>query len=236
MHAHYGLQEQLLLTAPLILLEPSRSTTNRKEVVMFLSDFTFQDPLAIFKGLKERGTKRAMPMGKKMKMEVDLNDVTYDAFLTNWRTLSDPERVKVDPGQEILLRVINGSSSTNFFVDLGALEGDAIAVDGSSCVPLTGKQFALAIAQRMDLVLKIPDGDAAYPILARGEGLTMQTGLILATPGAKVPTYPEKEEMPAPAITYAQEFQLEAHFRCKIKKWIAPCRWFWMGTWKNTSG
>ena len=28
----------------------------------------------------------------------DLNDVKYDAFLANFRTLADPEIVKVEPG------------------------------------------------------------------------------------------------------------------------------------------
>ena len=50
---------------------------------------------------------------------LDLNDVKYDAFLTNWRTLSDPEVIAVVPEKEIRLRVINGSSSTNFKYDWG---------------------------------------------------------------------------------------------------------------------
>ena len=34
----------------------------------------------------------------------DLNDVKYDAFLANDRTLADPEIVKVEPGGRVLLR------------------------------------------------------------------------------------------------------------------------------------
>ena len=49
----------------------------------------------------------------------DLNDVTYDAFLANRRTLADPEVVKVEPGGQVLLRVINASSMSSYHFDLG---------------------------------------------------------------------------------------------------------------------
>lgn len=200
------------LAAPLIL-HPPENAVDRQEVVMFLADFTFRNPLEIFKELKNKGTKKseaATDLGKKMKMSEDLNDVTYDAFLTNWRTLSDPETVTIQPGKEVLLRVINGSSSTNFFINLGSLTGEAVAIDGSDIEPLSGAQFNLAVGQRIDINLKVPLGEGFYPILAKGEGLKMQTGLILATDGAAVSSIPENADQPAGAITYAQEFQLEA--------------------------
>lgn len=208
MHAHYGLQEQLLLAAPLILREAHDA--NRPEVVMFLSDFTFRNPLDIFKELKNPH--------HPMAMNHDLNDVTYDAFLTNWRTLSNPEVVKVDPRKEILLRVINGSSSTNFFLNTGSLKGTAIATDGSPCKPISAVQFSVAVAQRLDIMLTIPPGNGFYPILAQGEGLKMQTGLILATEGATPPSIPEKADQATSAITYAQELQLRANAPLEKKK------------------
>ena len=58
----------------------------------------------------------------------DLNDVKYDAFLANLRTLADPEIVKVEPGGGPL-RIINGSSMSAFHIGLGALDGELIAVD-----------------------------------------------------------------------------------------------------------
>ena len=51
----------------------------------------------------------------------DLNDVTYDAYLTNYRTLKNPEIVTVTPGETVRLRVIDGSAATNFFVNTGQL-------------------------------------------------------------------------------------------------------------------
>ena len=50
----------------------------------------------------------------------DLNDVKYDAFLANDRTLADPEVIKVEPGGRVLLRIINSSSMSAYHIDLGA--------------------------------------------------------------------------------------------------------------------
>jgi hypothetical protein len=46
---------------------------------------------------------------------MDLADVKYDALLTKRRTLSDPEVVRVRPGQTVRLRIIGAGSGTNFF-------------------------------------------------------------------------------------------------------------------------
>ena len=81
--------------------------------------------------------------GMKMKMsdKPDANDVAYDAYLANDRTLNDPEVVKVEKGGVVRLRIINGGSGTNFFIDLGNLEGELIATDGLAVQPLKGKRF-----------------------------------------------------------------------------------------------
>ena len=63
---------------------------------------------------------------------IDLNDIEYDAYLANDRTLDDPEVVSVENGGRIRLRIINGATATAFTVDTGALTGQLIAVDGQS--------------------------------------------------------------------------------------------------------
>ena len=64
-----------------------------------------------------------MAMGKSEAATTrDLNDVDYDAFLANDRTLADPEVVRVEPGGRVRLRIINGASMTNFHIGLGGLE------------------------------------------------------------------------------------------------------------------
>ena len=119
-----------------------------------------------------------MAMGKP-----DANDVDYDAYLINDRTLLDPDVVQVEKNGRVRLRIINGSSGTNFFVSLGDLQGELIATDGMPVAPVSGSRFPLAIAQRIDVRVQLP-GEGAFPILAHREGATEQAGLILATRGA----------------------------------------------------
>ena len=57
----------------------------------------------------------AMSMGSGMAM--DLNDIDYDAFLANDRTLADPEVIRTEPGGRVLLRLINGASATQLWID-----------------------------------------------------------------------------------------------------------------------
>jgi hypothetical protein len=55
------------------------------------------------------GPRVAMPgmtMSRPDRMHMDLNDVSYDAFLANDRTLADPEIVHVERDGRIRLRVI----------------------------------------------------------------------------------------------------------------------------------
>lgn len=194
MHSHFGLQEQGMMTAPLILKDPADPHRGEQDVVMLLNDFTASDPAAI---LAERqgpgkqaepeamktpgGTGHAMPgmtmgqtaapvesgtppkamPGMAVGDQADLADVPYDALLTNRRPLSDPEVVRVRPDHTVRLRLIAAGSATNFHIDTGVLDTQAIAVDGEDIVPLSGKRFELAIAQRLDLRVHIPAGEGA---------------------------------------------------------------------------
>jgi len=161
----------------------------------------------------------AMPAGSKsqsasaMNMgsgKPDANDVDYDAYLANDRTLTDPEVVKVERGGRVRLRIINGSSGTNFFIDLGALSGDLIATDGMAVKPVRGTRFPLAIAQRIDVRVDLPRDGGAFPILALREFATEQTGIVLATMGARIQRLPVKNSTATGLLTLALESQLSA--------------------------
>src|SRR5215813_11726863 len=185
MHSHQGLQEQLLLAAPLIIRD-QRDRPDQQEVIVMLADFSFTPPDQIFVELKKGGSMppgamtgaspsppapangkgKAEGMAPGMTMggaaaRPDLNDVKYDAFLANDRTLGDPEVVKVEPGGRVLLRIINSSSMSAFHVDLGALDGELTAVDGFAVAPVVARRFLIAVAQRLDIRLTIPRAPAA---------------------------------------------------------------------------
>jgi FtsP/CotA-like multicopper oxidase with cupredoxin domain len=232
MHSHYRMQEQNLMTAPLIVRSAEDVRADRQEVVLMLHDFSFRTPDELLAGLTgsqsampkggmgnamnmntasmgrmKSGTMGAMNMGSGMTM--DLNDIDYDAFLANERTLADPEIVRTEPGGRVLLRLINGASSTQFWVDLGALSGTVVAVDGHPVRPLRGSRFPLAMAQRLDVLIDLP-GNGSYPILAQVEGKRARTGIVLAASGAPVSRLAMEAGENAPPIDLSLERRLEA--------------------------
>jgi FtsP/CotA-like multicopper oxidase with cupredoxin domain len=230
MHSHQGLQEQLLMAAPLIIRD-ERDRADEQEVVVMLTDSSFTPPDQIFENLKKSGSmagmakpkggapaSRATMSGMKMASTAmskgaaapDLNDVKYDAFLANDRTLADPEIVKVEPGGRVKLRVINSSSMSAYHVGLGALDGDLIAVDGFAIEPIRGRKFPAAVAQRLDIRLNLPPGPGAYPVLAQLEGDRSQTGIVLVAGGAAVARIPDTAEAASPPLTLDLERILRA--------------------------
>jgi FtsP/CotA-like multicopper oxidase with cupredoxin domain len=218
-HSHQGLQEQLLMAAPLIIRD-ARDRPGRQEVVMTLADFSFTPPEQIFEGLKKRSGGLMSMAGRPSAMAstpaaagagaADLNDVKYDAFLANYRTLADPEVIKVEPGGRVLLRIINSSSMSNYHVDLGKLKGELIAVDGLRIVPVMSGRFPIAVGQRLDVRLVLPPGPAAYPVLAVLEGERSQTGIVLAAGGAPITRISEAADRPSRALTLDLERRLRA--------------------------
>ena len=216
MHSHLGLQEAFLLSAPLIVHEPADKLVDEQEIVLFLGDFSFTPPTEIYAKLRKPSAE-AMAMGGNMTHgktakamgKPDVNDVDYDAYLANDRTLADPEVVRVEKNGRVRLRIINGSSGTNFFVSLGNLKGELIATDGIAVKPLSGSHFPLAIAQRIDVRVQLPQ-EGAFPILASREGATEQAGIILATPSAPVKKLSATNAAPAGLLSLDMESRLIA--------------------------
>jgi FtsP/CotA-like multicopper oxidase with cupredoxin domain len=243
MHSHQGLQEQLLMAAPLIIRD-QRDRPDQQEVVVMLADFSFTPPEQIFEQLKKGGNMSSMAgasppgpastntkglgqaggtMAPGMTMgaaaaKPDLNDVKYDAFLANDRTLGDPEVVKVEPGGRVLLRVINSSSMSAFHVDLGEIDGELIAVDGFRIAPVVARRFPITVAQRLDIRLAIPRAPAAHPVLAVLEGENKQTGIVLLAGSAPIARIASMASMASPALTLDLESQLRAVEPLKSRK------------------
>ena len=161
-------------------------------------------------GMGDEG-KRSMSMGgMDMDTEMDMNDVGFDAFLANDRDLSDPEIVQVGKSGKVRLRIINAGSSSNFWIDIGRLQGRLVAVDGVDVSPISGSRFEITMAQRLDIDVSIPSDGGAYPILAQLEGGKERTGIILATTGAQIDRVPDMAELTAPSVLLDLERQLLA--------------------------
>jgi len=235
MHSHQGMQEQSLMTAPLIVRSAEDLRADRQEVVLMLHDFSFQTPDELLAALtKSNGSQSAMPksgMRKVMDMDsgsmsamnsgamgamnmrpgvpMDLNDVDFDAFLANDRTLADPEVIRTERDGRVKLRLINGASATQFWIDLGALTGTVVAVDGHPVRPVRGSRLPLAMAQRLDVLIDVP-GNGSYPVFAQVEGKRARTGIVLAASGASVSRLAAEAAENAPPVDLSLEHRLEA--------------------------
>jgi FtsP/CotA-like multicopper oxidase with cupredoxin domain len=195
MHAH-TLQEQTLLAAPLIIKESAPS--DEQEVVVLLHDFSFKSPEELLEELTQKGGHMRGGSGQSGMagmnhggmsgggMTMDVNDIDYDAYLANDRTLNDPETIRVEKGGRVRLRVINGATATVFTLDLGSLPGELVAVDGQPVKAVRSRRFPLAMGQRLDVRLALPLGPGSYPILFLREGARERTGVVLATQDAPV--------------------------------------------------
>ena len=214
MHSH-TLTEQTLLAAPMVTVEADATAP---EAVVMLHDFAFRSPAEI---LAELGASGAHDMGQMatgdgghdmaamaMPAMAHANDVAYDAYLANDRTLDDPQVIEVEPGP-FRLRLINGATATAFWIDTG-LPTTIIATDGTPCTPMPGQHFPIAQGQRLDLMVTIPPEGGAFPILAQVELARMRTGVILATRGAAVPRVAEMADTEAEALDLRLDAALAA--------------------------
>ena len=223
LHAH-TLQEQALLAAPLIVASPDDEGRDEQEVVILLHDFSFSAPDELLAGLTGGGAAQmqhggmAMPASESMPATdhggaaaaVDLNDIEYDAYLANDRSLDDPEIVTVERGGRVRVRIINGATATAFTIDFGELEGDLIAVDGQDIDPIRGRRFPMTMGQRIDVRLQLPSEARSFPILALREGSQERTGIILRPAGADVAKLATEADDAAAALDLALEAQLRA--------------------------
>ena len=145
-------------------------------------------------------------------MPMDLNDIEYDAYLANDRTLDDPEVIPVEKGGRVRVRIINGAAATAFTLDFGEIEGTLFAVDGHGIEPVKGRRFPVAMGQRIDVRLELPDAARAFPILALRQGAKQRTGFILRPSGAPVVKLASLGSDDGPVL----DLSLEARLRAKM--------------------
>src|SRR5260370_18230887 len=169
MHSPFGLQEQLLAAAPLILQSEAQQTKADEQYVVLLGDYSFKPPGEILEklkaGMKMMSGMNKMPAAQKLfaqkwqdetqrfvstlvEGELPDTDIKYDALIANRRTLDDPEIFQVKPGHSVLLRIIAGTAATNFFVNTGELKSQLCATHVKAMLPVSYPPFPSAVSQR----------------------------------------------------------------------------------------
>ncbi len=217
MHSH-SLTEQQLLAAPMIAREADAA--EMADAVILLHDFSFASPAEVLAGLGGSDTHGGLAMDQSqmgadgsmagMAGMTHANDIVYDAFLANDRTLSDPQIIAAEAGQPLRLRIINGATASAFWVLTGELSAQVAAVDGNPCLPHTGTAFPLAMGQRIDLIVSLPRAGGAFPILAQLESSRRRTGVILTSPGARVTRLADEAEAPVGFVDLSLDQALTA--------------------------
>jgi len=192
-HSHSGLQEQLGHAGPLIIDAAEREPIRYdREHVLLLTDWTFEDPMSVFRNLKtmegyynfqertiadffadvrEKGfsqTAEMRGMWAKMRMSSrDIADVTGSTYtyLLNGHSPQENWNALFKAGERVRLRVINGSAMSYFDVRIPGLKMTVVAADGQPVQPVPVDEFRIGVAETYD-VLVSPEDDRAYTIFA----------------------------------------------------------------------
>jgi len=219
-HSHTMLQEQSGQYGAFIIRK--REPEAMKEYTILLSDWTNEKPSEVQRRLhnatdwyaikkrsvqdyadaikhKHFGTK--LTNERKRMLAMDVSDVYYERFFANG--LQQDERAKdlgLQPGDKVHLRIINGSSSTYFWLSYAGGKLAVIANDGKDVEPVEVDRLIVGTAETYDAVVTIPD-KGSYEFLATSEDRTGSASVWLGE-GTKV------KATPLPRLDYFAGMQM----------------------------
>ena len=201
-HSHTKLQEQSGMYGAFIIHKKENDANIRKvdklpEYTMVLSDWTNEKPFEVHRKLHNATDWYAIQKGAaqsygeairkgylktklgnewKRMLSMDVSDVYYDRFLVNGQNHSEVPHFK--GGDQVRLRIINGSSSTYFWLKYAGGKLTVIANDGADVEPVKVDRMIIAVAETYDVIVTIPS-DGSFEFLATSEDRTKSTSLWL---------------------------------------------------------
>lgn len=191
-HSHTMLQEQIGLYGGFVIHK--REEERYPEYTMVLSDWTDEKPEQVERSLHQAtdwyGIRKgavqsygeALKAGKvgtkftnefKRMMAMDVSDVYYDKLLVNGR--SDQEE-EFNPGDTVRLRIINGSSSTYFWINYAGGKFVVVANDGADVEPVWVDRLIVGVSETYDIKVVLYDS-GKFEVLATSEDRTNSTSL-----------------------------------------------------------
>ena len=177
-HSHSNLQEQSGVYGSIVIEPRKKRFSPDQDQVILLSDWTEEDPHVVLRTLKrgsewysiEKGSGQSIlgaarlgMFGEYFKRELqrmpamDIADVAYDRFLVNGKPESS---LGAKPGETVLLRIINGSSTTFFHLGFAGGPMTLVAADGQDVEPVKVDRFLIGVAETYDILIKVPAGGA----------------------------------------------------------------------------
>ena len=227
-HSHSGFQEQTGLYGPLVI-EPKGGYAQAfdRDYVVFLSDWSDDDPATIVSNLKFQsdyynygqrtlGTFLAdtardgltatiadRARWGEMRMSptdvLDVSGATY-TYLVNGQPPAANWTALFRPGERVRLRFINGSAMTIFDVRIPDLAMTVIQADGNDVEPVTVDQFRISVAETYDVIVQ-PRGERAFTIFAEAEDRGgFARGTLAPRPGLSAPV-PTMDPRPLRTMT-----------------------------------
>jgi FtsP/CotA-like multicopper oxidase with cupredoxin domain len=196
-HSHTMFQEQSGMYGALVFYK--RNEKPAKEYTMLLSDWTNMHPHTVNRYLHNASDWFAIKKGSvqsygeavnkgyfktkvinewKRMNAMDVSDVYYERFLTNGKPVVEQPQFKA--GDKVRLRVINGSSSTYFWLNYAGGKITVVANDGAAVVPVEVDRLLVGVSETYDVMVTIP-ADMSYEFLATAEDRTNSTSLWLGS-------------------------------------------------------
>jgi CopA family copper-resistance protein len=196
-HSHSGFQEQRGVYGSIVIEGAEGFKADRDHVVVF-SDWTDEPPESVLRTLKrgsdwygiERGSSQSIfgaarigRLGDYWKRELqrmeamDIADVAYDCFLANGRKETTLE---AGPGETVRLRLIDGSSTTFFYLTFAGGPLTVVSADGNEVEPLEVDRLLISVAETYDVRVKIP-GEGAYELRATAQDGSSWTSVWLGS-------------------------------------------------------
>ena len=194
-HSHTMLQEQSGMYGAIVIYETAKPVS--PEHVVLLSDWTDENPGQVERTLhyatdwyviKKGATQNYLQainekkLGVKLQnewkrmMAMDVSDVYYDRLFTNGKVADEQTEFKA--GDKVRLRIINGSSSTYFWLQFAGGKLSVIANDGAEVEPVEVDRMIVGVSETYDIEVTIP-ADSSYEFLATAEDRTKSTSLWL---------------------------------------------------------
>lgn len=173
-HSHSNLQEQSGVYGAIVIDEREGQSAASGQVLLF-SDWSSENPHDILRTLKtgngewyslEKGVAQSLAgaaltgnLGNYFRRELsrmppmDIADVAYDRFLVN----GAPEQVvNAKAGERTLLRIINGSATTYFYLEFAGGPMTIVAADGQAVEPLALSRLLVGVAETYDVLVDVP--------------------------------------------------------------------------------
>lgn len=187
----------------------------------------YNDLWTAYKTDNGKGFKRAFQNLLSMGMfAMDKSDVYYSDFFMNdercinckdqseeTRTQSELEFGQMRAGERVRLRIINGSTSSYFYLDYAnnkSLPDDQklpmmiVAKDGKNIKPIEVDQLYLGMGECYDIIVEVPDNDKAYELRLKSIDDQFNKRISKIIIGANNPDTKIQEARDVPVTTFGE--------------------------------